>query len=105
MLRLVCAALFALALVVMPASMSTQYADQARAEATTKGEKAAEKAATKKATGEKKAAQEARADREAEGGRRASEAVRCRISGRQEVRQAYQGHDLARRSIATAWRG
>ena len=55
MLRLVCAALFALALVVMPASMSTQYADQARAEATTKGEKAAEKAATKKATGEKKA--------------------------------------------------
>ena len=68
MLRLVCAALFALALVVMPASMSTQYADQARAEATTKGEKAAEKAAPRRLRGEE-GAQEARADREAEGGR------------------------------------
>ena len=43
MLRIVCFALFALALVVLPASMATQSGDQARAEATTKADKGVEK--------------------------------------------------------------
>ena len=57
MLRIVCCALFALALVVMPASIAPQFGDQARAEATTKADKGAEKATksekkkTKKKTG------------------------------------------------------
>jgi ABC-type transporter MlaC component len=65
MLRFVCAALFALALVMMPAGMATQYADQARAEATgekaaPKGEKKAQKAKKKRERSEKQKAASAR---------------------------------------------
>jgi ABC-type transporter MlaC component len=64
MLRFVCAALFALALVVMPAGMAIQYADQARAETKAetaeKGEKKAKKAKKKRERTEKQKAAAAR---------------------------------------------
>jgi hypothetical protein len=53
MIRLLCLAVFAFTLVVMPASVTTQYSDQARAEAT--ATEKADKKAAKKDKKEKKA--------------------------------------------------
>jgi hypothetical protein len=88
MLRFVCAALFALALVAMPASISSQYAGQARAEAMTKGEKAAEKKAQKaKAKRERTEKQKAAAERQKQCGA--------------EYREAKKSGKLAK---GTSWR-
>jgi hypothetical protein len=53
MFRLVCSALVASALVVIPATISSHYSDQARAEATEKADKA-DKGKTTKAAKKKK---------------------------------------------------
>ena len=81
MLRFVCSALVAIALVVIPASISTQYAGQARAEATKadKGVEKADKKAEKKAKKEKKkrertAKQKAAAERQKQCGAEYQEA-------------------------------
>ncbi len=54
MFRLVCSALVAGALLVIPAAMSTHYSDQALAEATEKAEKADKGKATKAAKKKKR---------------------------------------------------